>query len=45
MIVIGWSKLTEVEYYSLVDQLRATLGPREPFWMLERFWNAATQEE
>jgi hypothetical protein len=37
--------LTEVEYDSLVDQLRATLGPREPFWMLERFWNAATEEE
>jgi hypothetical protein len=40
-----WTQLTEDGYYVLVDQLRAVLGPTEPFWALERFWNANDESE
>lgn len=33
-----WTKLTEVDYYILIMQLRGCLDPGEPFWKLERFW-------
>jgi hypothetical protein len=40
-----WTNLKEEEYYELILQLREILGPEEPFWMLERFWNVTSNTE
>jgi hypothetical protein len=40
---IKWTKLDDEEYYELVKQLRDALGPKEPFWKLERFWTVTNE--
>ena len=35
---LRWTKLDEKSYYRLIPQLRAILGPDEPFWVLEAHW-------
>lgn len=40
---IKWTKLDAERYYELVTELRETLGPKEPFWKLERFWTVTNK--
>jgi hypothetical protein len=42
---VKWTKLNEEGYYSLIGQLRGALRPSEPFWALERYWNATDDSE
>jgi hypothetical protein len=41
----NWTRLNEEEYYKLIRQLRASLPPEIPFWMLEEYWTASDEEE
>ena len=36
---VNWTELEPEEYYELVGQLRASLQPEQPFWMLEEYWS------
>jgi hypothetical protein len=38
-----WTKLDDEQYYEPVKQLRDALGPKEPFWKLERFWTVTNE--
>ena len=38
---IAWTRLTEDTYYSLLAELRAVLADEDPWWKLEKYWNAA----
>jgi hypothetical protein len=38
---VKWTQLTEENYYSLIDQLRAVIPSSDPFWTLERYWSVA----
>jgi hypothetical protein len=40
-----WTKLNEKQYYELIMHLRHVLGPKEPFWQLERFWTVTKDAE
>jgi hypothetical protein len=42
--VISWTRLTELRYYELIEQLRVTLPIGAPFWMLEEFFRPAKGE-
>jgi len=41
----NWTQLDENGYYKLIEQLRKTLSPEIPFWMLEEYWTASDEEE
>lgn len=41
----NWSQLNEQDYYALIRQLRETMPPEIPFWMLEEYWTVADDEE
>ena len=38
---VAWTRLTEDTYYSLLAELRAVLADEDPWWKLEKYWNAA----
>lgn len=40
---VRWTRLDEEEYYRLIGQLRDSLAPDEPFWMLERYWTVTDE--
>jgi hypothetical protein len=42
---INWTQLNEKKYYTLIEQLRASLPPEIPFWMLEEFWRPTDEED
>ena len=42
---VTWTRLNEAEYYELIGQIRQTLDPEDPFWMLEQFWNVTNNAE
>jgi hypothetical protein len=35
---VKWTKLSEDEYYRLIDELRLCIPQHQPFWTLEQFW-------
>jgi hypothetical protein len=40
-----WTRLSEPQYYDLIEQLRAALPAGAPFWMLEEFWRPTEDED
>ncbi len=38
---LAWTKLNEAEYYTLVSELRSVLRDSDPWWTLEKYWNAS----
>jgi hypothetical protein len=40
---VRWTMLDELQYYELIEQLRNTLHPGEPFWMIERYWTVTSE--
>jgi len=41
----NWTQLGKKEYYKLIRQLRQTMPPEIPFWMLEEYWKVTDDEE
>jgi hypothetical protein len=42
---VKWTKLSEGEYYKIIDQLRSCVARGEPFWTLERLWTPMNDHE
>jgi len=41
----NWTQLNEDKYYNLVRQLRNSMPPEIPFWMIEEYWTASDDED
>jgi hypothetical protein len=39
-----WTQLNEASYYKLINELRCCVTANDPFWTLERFWDARVKE-
>jgi hypothetical protein len=42
---ISWTRLTESEYYGLIEQLREVVASGSPFWAIEEHWQPSDAAE
>jgi hypothetical protein len=41
----NWTELNERQYYKLIGELRDVVPHGAPFWMLEKHWDPAREED
>lgn len=39
----AWTRLSETQYYELIDQIREILPHPEPWWKLEEYWTVTNE--